>query len=140
MSQAVENLKAAFNYAMEIRPKVGGFPYLAEVLRAAGVRKNIWNLPACSSLYLTKDGPVMNQGTPLATGMLDIPKFNQDALIVALRIDQAGNSTFPQFLESAWQAGVVMYEVDFAARKVSYFGCNGEVYVEEYPAVEIKKS
>jgi hypothetical protein len=30
MSKAIENLKAAFQRAMAIRPKVGGFPYLAE--------------------------------------------------------------------------------------------------------------
>jgi uncharacterized protein YbcV (DUF1398 family) len=28
------------------RPKVGGFPYLAETLRRAGVTRNLWYLPA----------------------------------------------------------------------------------------------
>jgi uncharacterized protein YbcV (DUF1398 family) len=35
MSKAIENLETAFQRAMEIRPKVGGFPYLAETLRMA---------------------------------------------------------------------------------------------------------
>jgi hypothetical protein len=30
------------------------------------------------------------------------------------------------------------YDVDFTARRVAYHGCNGEEYVEEYPAVEVK--
>jgi uncharacterized protein YbcV (DUF1398 family) len=39
-SKAIENLQAAQKRAMAIRPKVGGFPVLAEVLRQAGVRRN----------------------------------------------------------------------------------------------------
>ncbi len=137
MSKAIENLAAAQKTAMAIRPKVGGFPYLAEVLRRAGVTRNLWFLPACQSLFLTNAGPVVIQGTPLATGMLDVPLFNREALISALRTDQAGESTFPEFLASSWRAGVVRYDVDFAARTVAYYGCNGEEYVEAYPAVEI---
>jgi uncharacterized protein YbcV (DUF1398 family) len=29
--------------------------------------------------------------------------------------------------------------VDFAARTVKYFGCEGEEYVETYPAVQIQE-
>jgi uncharacterized protein YbcV (DUF1398 family) len=46
MSKAIENVEAAFQRAMAIRPKVGGFPYLAETLRLAGVTRNLWFLPA----------------------------------------------------------------------------------------------
>src|ERR1700761_9095983 len=105
MSTAIENLQKAQNRAMAIRPKVGGFPHLAETLRLAGVTRNIWSLPACQSLFLTKDGPVIIQGTPLATGAMDVPLFNRDALIAALRKDQAGESTFPEFLSASWKAG-----------------------------------
>jgi uncharacterized protein YbcV (DUF1398 family) len=77
------------------------------------------------------------QGAPLVTGTVDVPTFDQEALIKALRIDQAGESTFPEFLAASWRAGVVRYDVDFAARTVAYLGCNGEEYIEAYPAVEI---
>lgn len=137
MSKAIENLQAAQKRAMAIRPIVGGFPYLAETLRRAGVTRNFWFLPACQSVYLTNDGPVVIQGAPLATGAMDVPAFNREALISALRKDQAGDSAFPEFLEASWRAGVVRYEVDFMARTVAYYGCNGEEYVEAYPAVEI---
>jgi uncharacterized protein YbcV (DUF1398 family) len=136
-SQAIDNLQSALQRAMAGRPKVGGFPYLAEMLRRAGVVRNLWDLPSCQSRYLTEAGPVVTQGTPLITGTADVPPFDQAALIKALRTDQAGKSTFPQFLMAAWQAGVVHYEVDFAARTVAYYGINGEAYVEEYPAVEV---
>jgi len=137
MSKAIDNLQAAQQHAMTIRPKVGGFPYLAETLRKAGVTCNTWFLPACESLYVTNLGPVVMQGTPLVTGAHDVPNFDQDALIKALRTDQAGLSTFPEFLSAAWRAGVVRYDVDFNARTVTYFGCLGESYVEAYPAMEV---
>jgi len=137
MSEAIENLHAAQQRAMAGRPKVGGFPYLAETLRRAGVTRNLWYLPACQSLYLTNDGPVVTLGTPLSTGTVEVPPFNREALISALRTDQAGKSTFPEFLAASWRAGVVRYDVDLIARKVAYYGCNGEEYIEDYPAVEI---
>jgi uncharacterized protein YbcV (DUF1398 family) len=77
------------------------------------------------------------QGNPLLTGATDVPTFDQDALIAALRTDQAGESTFPEFLNASWRAGVVRYEVDLRQRTVTYFGCNDEAYAECYPAVEI---
>lgn len=137
MSQAIDNLQAAMARAASIRPKVGGFPYLAETLRQAGVTRNVWSLPACQSLFLTNDGPVVMQGAPLISGSADVPPFNREALIAALRTDQAGKSTFPEFLAASWRAGVVRYEVDFAARTVTYSGCNDEEYIEAYPSVEI---
>ena len=137
MSKSIENLKSAQQRAMAGRPKVAGFPYLAETLRRAGVTRNLWSLPACQSLYLTEEGPVMMQGTPLVVGMVDVPRFDRDALIVALRADQAGESTFPEFLMAAWKAGVVSYDVDFVARNITYYGASGESYVESYPAAKV---
>ncbi|MGO4514990.1 DUF1398 domain-containing protein [Terriglobus sp. 2YAB30_2] len=135
MSKAIENLIEATKFALANRPRVGGFPYLAEVLRKAGVTRNVWSLPSCQSLYLTGEGPVVMQGSPLVNGAVDVPTFDEQAIIKALRVDQAGESTFPQFLDATWLAGVVRYEVDLEARTVAYQGCNGEQYIEAYPAV-----
>jgi uncharacterized protein YbcV (DUF1398 family) len=137
MSKAIENLDAAQKRAMAIRPKIGGFPYLAEALRRAGVTRNIWSLPACQSLYLTTEGPVVTQGSLLVSGIADVPAFKRESLIKVLRVDQAGESTFPEFLAASWRAGVVRYDDDFEARTVTYYGCSGEEYTEVYPAVEI---
>jgi len=137
MSKAIDNLLDAMKRAAANRPRVGGFPHLAEVLRQAGVRRNLWSLPSAQSLFLTADGPVVIQGSPLVAGPVDVPAFDQEALIHALRKDQAGESTFPEFLEASWRAGVVRYDVDFDARTVAYFGCNGEQYIQAYPAVTV---
>ena len=137
MSKAIENLQSALQQAMAGRPKVGGFPYLAETLRRAGVTRNCWYLPSCQSLYLTEGGSVITIGTPLVYGMAEVPPFDREALITALRTDQAGQSTFAEFLETSWKAGVVRYEVDFFARTVSYYGACGEEYVEAYSLAEV---
>lgn len=87
---------------------------------------------------MTNDGPLVMQGTPLVQGIMDVPAFSREALIRALRSDQAGESTFAEFLAAAWRSRAVRYDVDFAARSVAHYGCNGEQYVDAYPDVEIK--
>ena len=137
MSKASEILQAAQKRAVAGRPKVGGFPYLAETLRRAGITRNRWYLPSCQRLYLTKEGPVVSQGAPLVSGTTDVPAFDRDALIRALRTDQAAESTFPEFLAASWHGGVIRYDVDLNNRTVAYYGCNGEEYIESYPAIEV---
>jgi uncharacterized protein YbcV (DUF1398 family) len=137
MSKAIANLQAALQRAVAGRPKIGGFPYLAETLRRAGVTRNLWFLPACESLYLTEHGPVVMQGTPLVSGAVDVPRFDREALISALRVDQAGQGTFAEFLVASWRAGIVRYDVDLTSRTVTYYGCEGEPYTEQYPAIEV---
>lgn len=124
-------------YAMENRPTIGGFPFLAECLRKAGVQKNLWSLPSAQSIYVMDDAVIANQGTPLVEGVVVVPAFDEAALVAALRKDQAGQSTFPEFLKAAWQAGVIGYDVDFRKRVVVYFGAHDETYSESYPAVDI---
>lgn len=52
-------------------------------------------------------------------------------------MDQAGESTFPEFLMATWTAGVVRYDVDFVARTCTYLGAGGESYVEAYPGAQV---
>lgn len=59
------------------------------------------------------------------------------ALEAHFELIQAGESTFPEFLNSTWKAGVVRYEVNLLAREVAYYGSNGERYVESYPDVNV---
>ena len=139
MNKIADKLTEAQQYAISIRPKSGGFPVFAEVLRQAGVKINRWFLPSCQSIYLTEDGAVVQQGIPIIKGIHEIPKFDREALISAIRSDQEGLCTFPEFLCASWKAGVIEYEVDFITRKVIYYGANDESYLEEYPAVEIKR-
>lgn len=138
MDELIDRLQNAQKKAVVNRPKAGGFPYLAETLRKAGVKQNIWSLPSCQSIYIMDGGEIVQQGTPLISGLAKVPMFDKDALIKALRIDQEGKSTFPEFLISAWKAGVIWYRVDLEERRVVYGGSNGETYIEEYPAVYVE--
>src|SRR6478672_7994255 len=107
MSKAIVKLQAAQQRAMAVRPKVGGFPYLAETLRRAGVTRNLWFLPAGQSLYLTQDGPVVNQGTPLLSGTADVPPFNRQALhrgVAHRQGRQKHLSRIPHSLLARWSA------------------------------------
>ncbi|MEV6193074.1 DUF1398 family protein [Streptomyces sp. NPDC051920] len=137
MTDAIDTLRAALERAGAVRPQVGGFPYLAESLRQAGVTRCRMTVPSNLMLYLTTAGPVAVQGEPLVTGMLDVPPFDRDALIEALRADQAGLTAFPEFVQGCWKAGVVRYDVDLTARTCTYYGAGDDAYVESYAAVEL---
>jgi uncharacterized protein YbcV (DUF1398 family) len=71
----------------------------------------------------------VTRGAPLVSGSVDVR---------ALRTDQAGESTFAEFLMASWRSGVVRYNVDFETRTDTYYGCNGEEYVEGYPAANVE--
>ncbi|WP_314178418.1 DUF1398 family protein [Streptomyces winkii] len=137
MNDALDNLRSALARADAVRPKVGGFPYLAETLRQSGATRCRMAVPSNAMLYLTADGPVAVQGEPLVTGMVGVPRFDRRALIAALRSDQAGETRFPEFVQGCWNAGVVWYEVDLDERTCTYHGADGDSYAESYPAVEV---
>jgi uncharacterized protein YbcV (DUF1398 family) len=137
MSSLTDTVQNAQHRAAQIRPKVGGFPVLAEVLRQAGIHRNEWTLPAGQSVYLTDAGAVIEPATPLVAAISDVPPFDRDAVIDALRADQAGHTTFPQFLAAIWSAGVTGFVVDLDQRTVTYRGIDNATYLESYPAVEI---
>ncbi|WP_037619833.1 DUF1398 domain-containing protein [Streptomyces aureus] len=137
MTDAMDRLQAAMARADAVRPQVGGFPYLAEALRQAGVTRCRMAVPSNAMLYVTDAGPVAVQGEPLITGMVDVPPFDREALVAALRADQAGRTTFPEFVRGCWAAGIVGYGVDLAARTCTYYGADDDSYVESYPAVQL---
>ncbi|MFF3889692.1 DUF1398 family protein [Streptomyces sp. NPDC001914] len=137
MTDAIDTLRAALERAGAVRPQVGGFPHLAESLRQAGVTRCRMTVPSNAMLYLTTAGPVAVQGEPLVTGMVDVPPFDREALIEALRADQAGLTTFPEFVQGCWKAGAVRYDVDLTARTCTYYGADDDAYVESYAAVEL---
>ncbi|MGW4194859.1 DUF1398 family protein [Streptomyces sp. NPDC005004] len=136
---AVPTLEAALEHGASVRPRAGGFPYLAEALRRAGTTRCTMTVPSGSMLYLTDAGPVALQGEPLITGMTDVPPFDRAALLGALRADQAGETSFPEFVRGCWEAGVVRYDVDLTARTCVYQGAGGETYTETYPAVALQE-
>ena len=47
------------------------------------MKRNLWFLPACQSLYLTEHGPAVTIGTPVVNGTVDVPTLDREALIAA---------------------------------------------------------
>ena len=137
MSTLTDIVQNAQRRAAEIRPQVGGFPVLAEVLRQAGIHRNARTLPAGQSVYVTDTGAVVEPAISLVSEMSEVPVFDRDAVIDAIRADQAGRTTFPEFLAAIWTAGVTGYVVDLDRRTVTYSGIEDTTYVESYPAVAI---
>ncbi|MFF4232335.1 DUF1398 family protein [Streptomyces sp. NPDC001820] len=136
-TDVISRLQAAMERGAAARPKAGGFPYLAESLRQAGVTHCRMAVPANAFLYLTEHGDVVVQGEPLVTGFAAAPRFDRTALIAALRADQAGETAFPEFVRGCWNAGIIWYDVDTAAHTCTYYGANGESYAEDYPSVTL---
>ncbi|WP_329308015.1 DUF1398 family protein [Streptomyces microflavus] len=136
-TDAISRLQAAMERGAAARPKAGGFPYLAESLRRAGVSHCRMAVPANAFLYLTEHGDVVVQGEPLVTGFEVAPQFDRTALITTLRADQAGGTTFPEFVRGCWNAGIIWYDVDTTARTCTYHGADGESYTEDYPPVTL---
>ena len=89
------------------------------------------------SCYETELGAVVVQASPLFDGMADVPSFDQAALVDALRADQAGHTTFPEFTEAAWRAGVVRWVIALNERTCTYYGSADQTYVEQYAAVDL---
>ncbi|PWB13071.1 hypothetical protein DCO44_15855 [Acinetobacter sp. AM] len=58
--------------------------------------------------------------------------MHSDTLLVLILI-----LAFPEFLQAIWSAGIIRYVVNFVTRYVIYYGCSGESYSEEYPAVTL---
>ena len=111
------------------------------------VDRSIWLMPILIVLVLLTLRVIVNaplklalleQGAPVVTGSAMVAPFDRDALIAALRADQQGLSTFPEFVTAAWRAGVLSWTVDLVARTCTYRSASGrESYVESYPAVEL---
>ncbi len=139
MKSTKERIADAYKRAMASRPKVGGYPYLAEALRQAGVARYVYTLPSGQCIFHARDGKVATQSDVVPSGMLDVPSFNRDAFIKVLRKSQNGDMSFPEFLKGSWENGVVHYEADLIARKVTYYGADGESYVEDYPEVALQQ-
>lgn len=140
MSDIIGSITAAQERGMSVRPRVGGFPFLAESLRQAGVREYQFDVPSASAVLVTDAGTVLQPGTALRSQMTVVPPFDRDAVRESLRADQAGETTFPEFVESTFRAGVVRYTVDLDERTCTYLGVRGESYIEHYPVVELPDS
>ena len=100
----------------------GGFPFFTDVLFRAGVLINTWSLPACQSLYVTRQGQVKIPGASLMVPQ-ELPQLDDKKLYQAFRLAREGcDKRFRAFLFELCAAGVANYTVDCVARTVTFYG------------------
>jgi uncharacterized protein YbcV (DUF1398 family) len=61
-------------------------------------------------------------------------EFSPERVEAAIRASQRGEINYPQFLGQTMAFGCVGYFVQIAGRRALYFGRNGEVHLEPFPA------
>ncbi|HDC4393610.1 TPA: DUF1398 family protein [Enterobacter cloacae] len=135
MSETINHVMAVLQSAGQLPAREAHFPHFAKLLYQAGIRSNTWTLPACQAVYVTDTGSVILMGEPLINAPEEVPVFCAARLMAAIRDDQAGNTTFREFLKRIWQAGVVSYRVDLVSQTVTYYGLHGDEWEESYPDV-----
>ena len=90
-----------------------------------------------TAVYSSSHGTAVEQGAPLISALTPTPRYDQDKLIAALRRDQQGDSTYPEFMIATWQAGVLTYDVDLTERTCTYIAATGQRYIESYPRITL---
>jgi uncharacterized protein YbcV (DUF1398 family) len=135
ISTTITTVQQAQRRGAASRPRINGFPHYAEALRAAGISAVETSIATGGSVYYLADGAVTESFEPIVTHISAVPDWNEAGVTAALRADQEGRTTFPEFLRAAWDAGVIQFRVDLAGRTCTYVGAAGEHYVENYPAV-----
>jgi uncharacterized protein YbcV (DUF1398 family) len=135
-AELVANARAR---GMRQRPRVGGFPYLAEALRQSGIHTVHCDVASRTTTYRTPSGVVVDLHAPLTTGLAELAAFDSDAVIAAIRDDQRGESTYDEFMNAIWHAGVLTYDIDLTARTCTYVGADPttDAYREQYSAVDL---
>src|ERR1700761_515169 len=93
----VETVAQAQRRGAAARPRINGFPYYAEALREAGITAVETSVATGGSIYHLPDGAVAQPSDPAAGPVSPVPEWDEKALIAAIRADQAGQTTFPEF-------------------------------------------
>ena len=108
------------------------FPEHLAALAAVGVEAYQADYRAKSTSYYLRSGETHQLA--LHVPVFAIPTaLDGAALAAAIKDSQRGELKYPEFLARSLAAGVVGYIVWIDARKVTYFGRDGQLYVEPFP-------
>jgi uncharacterized protein YbcV (DUF1398 family) len=109
------------------------FPEVVAALAAANIEGYYKDLLRREVTYYLADGNT--HAEPLTLPAHPVPAvFSQDALIAAIRAAQRDNVRYPEFIVRAMEAGTAAYRVFITGRRVIYFGRNGDMHIEHFPA------
>jgi uncharacterized protein YbcV (DUF1398 family) len=111
------------------------FGELVTRLMKAGIERYHADYSRMENTYYTPDGgscvEPMEHDTALIGGA-----FSAAEVEAAVRQAQRGEIMYPEFTRQALAAGCVGYFVQITGRCVQYFGRNGEIHTEWFPAAD----
>ena len=111
------------------------FPEVVGILTSAGVESYFADLVRGEDRFYTPTGETHVEKMNLPSVKI-ADNFSQSGIVAAIRVAQADEIRYPEFLRRAMSAGIAAYWAFLAGRKVIYFGRKGEFHVEEFPRVQ----
>jgi len=108
------------------------YPDLVFKLITIGVQSYTVEVGAGSMLYRFDGGEHVLHGQPVVVRQV-AGQLNEALVIQALKANQQGKTTYPEFLNDIAQAGVLLYEATLTGNlRVTYIGAGG-FYEEVIP-------
>jgi uncharacterized protein YbcV (DUF1398 family) len=109
------------------------FPEVIAALVAENIEGYYKDLLRREVTYYLCDGRTHSE--PLTLPPHPVPQaFSEDALVAAIRAAQRDEVRYPEFILRAMDAGTAAYRVFINGRRAVYFGRNGDIHVEHFPA------
>jgi uncharacterized protein YbcV (DUF1398 family) len=109
------------------------FPEVVGKLKEIGVERYHADYCRQEKTYYMPDGQSLVVQMPHPPQPI-ADTFSSQAVEAAIRQIQRGEIAYTEFLRQTMAAGCVGYFVQIAGRKALYFGRNGEIYLEAFPA------
>jgi uncharacterized protein YbcV (DUF1398 family) len=111
------------------------FPAVVASLAAENIEGYYKDLLSREVTYYLADGRTHSQ--PLTLPPHSVPQlFCEDTLVSAIRAAQRDEIRYPEFIVRAMEAGTAAYRVFINGRRAIYFGRNGDIHVEHFPAAK----
>lgn len=111
------------------------FPQVVGTLLAEGVESYHVDLVRHEYRYYHSSGENFVDTVDLGYNKAQM-QFSADGVKAAIKASQAGEIKYKEFMDRILNAGCVFYVAYLSGKKVSYFGRNGEVHVENFPTVK----
>jgi len=110
------------------------FPVVVQTLAGAGVTSYAADLIALRKTYYDAGNDSVDEPMPLTDVPAVAAQFDGDAVQATVKAIQRKEIGYADFLRRIMQAGCARYSVFFGGRKAMYFGRDGDVYTEHFPA------
>jgi uncharacterized protein YbcV (DUF1398 family) len=112
------------------------FPVVVQTLAGAGVTNYTADLIVLRKTYYDASNDSIDKSMPLTDVPAVAAQFDGDAVQATVKAVQRKEIGYADFLRRIMQAGCARYSVFFGGRKAMYFGRDGEVYTEHFPALK----